>query len=481
MRFGAIDQGTTSTRALTIDRDGRLRVVHTVQHRQFYPQSGWVEHDPEELISAIQACAEALGDVTAIGIGNQGESCLAWDGVTKQALSPVIVWQDNRTAAHIQMLKDQGHESVVQARSGLPLDPYFSASKLAWIIDNIPAAAKALEGGTLRLGTTDAFFLDRLTGQFKTDVSTASRTSLMNLDTLAWDADLCALFGIPIKVLPRITPTTGDFGTIKTAAGPIPVTASIVDQQGALYGFGCHTKGAAKITFGTGAFALMNTGDKILRQPGQGLLPTVAWQLEGQDVVYALDGGVYTASAAVNWAKSLGLFDDFAQINQFDAPPAIDRGLTFVPALTGLGCPHWDPDARGTWLGLSLDHGAMDMVQAILEGVALRAAQVMRMMTECAPLTGALPVDGGMTRNPYFTTFLADVLEREILPAQVPELTGLGTLMLAAHAHGVGFEGAIKFDQCQPRPRGRDGLRRFDQACHLSRQWGGSGGRWPRK
>lgn len=471
MRFGAIDQGTTSTRALTIDRDGQLTVVHAVQHRQFYPQSGWVEHDPEELISAIQACAEVLGDVTAIGLDNQGESCLAWDAVTKQALSPVIVWQDTRTAAGIQMLKDQGHEAMVQARAGLPLDPYFSASKLAWILDNIPAAAAALHDGTLRLGTTDAFFLDRLTGQFKTDVSTASRTSLMNLETLAWDTDLCALFRVPVEVLPQICATTGDFGAIKTAAGFIPVTASIVDQQSALYGFGCHTKGTAKITFGTGAFALMNTGDTIHRAPDQGLLPTVAWQLLGQDAVYALDGGVYTASAAVNWAKSLGLFSDFAQINQFKAPPAIDRGLTFVPALTGLGCPHWDPDARGMWLGLSLDHGAMDMVQAILEGVALRAAQVMRSMNDCVPLAGALPVDGGMCRNPYFTGFLADALDREIQPAQVPELTGLGTLMLAAHPQDVAFEAAIEFDQCHPSSRGHDALRAFDQACHLSRQW----------
>jgi glycerol kinase len=474
MRFGAIDQGTTSTRALTIDGDGQLKIVHTVQHRQIYPQSGWVEHDPEELISAVQACAEALGDVAAIGMDNQGESCLAWDAVTKQALSPVIVWQDNRTAARIQALKDQGHEAMVQARAGLPLDPYFSASKLAWILDNIPAAAEAHHRGTLRLGTTDAFFLDRLTGQFKSDVSTASRTSLMNLETLAWDADLCALFGVPVGALPRIGATTGDFGAIKTAAGLIPVTASIVDQQGALYGFGCHTRGTAKITFGTGAFALMNTGDTIHRQPDQGLLPTVAWQLDGQDAVYALDGGVYTASAAVNWAKSLGLFSDLAQINQFDAAPAIDRGLSFVPALTGLGCPHWDPDARGMWLGLSLDHGAMDMVQAILEGVALRAAQVMRSMNGCVPLAGALPIDGGMSSNPYFTGFLADVLEREIQPAQVPELTGLGTLMLAAQAQGVALERAIEFNQCHPHPREHDALQKFDQACHLSRQWAGT-------
>lgn len=471
MRFAAIDQGTTSTRALIIGEGGALQIVYSVEHRQIYPQSGWVEHDPEELISNIQACADAVGDVAAIGIDNQGESCLAWDASSKLALSPVLVWQDNRTADHTENMKSKGHEAETLARAGLPLDPYFSASKLAWIVRNIPAATDAYAKGALRLGTTDAFFLDRLTGRFVTDVSTASRTSLMNLETLEWDPILCDLFGVPMETLPKIVPTTGDFGTLKTQHGPIPVTASIVDQQAALYGFGCRKVGDAKITFGTGAFALMVTGDKIHRQPEQGLLPTVAWQLDDEPAVYALDGGVYTASAAINWAKSLGLFSDFSEINAFNKSAAIDSGLVFVPALSGLGCPHWDAAARGVWLGLSLDHGPKDMVQAILEGVAFRAAQVMGAMEACVTLPKSLPVDGGMSINAYFTQFLADVLEREICPATIPELTGLGTAQLAAKALGYDLNSAMPFGAYSPKACRRDALGMFDQACQISKQW----------
>lgn len=475
MRIGAIDQGTTSTRALTHDGNGHLQVVHLVEHRQIYPQSGWVEHDPDELIRNIQACVDAIGSVDAIGIDNQGESCLAWDSVSKAALSPVIVWQDNRTADLIRQLRGQGLESETLARAGLPLTPYFSAAKLAWIIHNIPAASDAMAKGTLRLGTTDAFFLDRLTGHFKTDVSTASRTSLMNLKTREWDPFLCDLFGVPIELLPEIVPTTGDFGALKTANRMIPVTASVVDQQAALYGFGCRKKGDAKFTFGTGAFALMVTGDTIHEASEQGLLPTIAWQLAGEQPVYALDGGIYTASAALNWARSLGLFGEFTNISTFEAPAAIDRGLAFVPALSGLGCPHLEPSARGMWLGLSLDTASGDMVQAILEGVAFRAAQVIDAMSNSAPpsspLSGPLPVDGGMSRNPYFTQFLADVLERDIRPAEFPELTGFGTAQLAAKSFGSELLNAIPFGTVSPKNSRTNGRTMFDQACQMSRQW----------
>ena len=219
MRFAAIDQGTTSTRAFTITDDGNLQLVHSVAHRQLFPQGGWVEHDPNELIKNIQACADTIGVVDAIGIDNQGESCLAWDATSKKALSPVIVWQDNRTVLALKKLKDQGFEGEILARAGLPVDPYFSASKLAWILENIPAATAAHDKGRLRLGTTDAFFLDRLTGKFVSDVTTASRTSLMNLETLQWDSVLCELFGVPIESLPQIVPTTGDFGVLETRHG----------------------------------------------------------------------------------------------------------------------------------------------------------------------------------------------------------------------------------------------------------------------
>ncbi|MDQ7070965.1 MAG: FGGY family carbohydrate kinase [Rhodobacterales bacterium] len=471
MRIAAIDQGTTSTRALTVDASGAIYVVHSVEHKQYYPNSGWVDHDPEELVRNIIACAKALPDVAAIGIDNQGESCLAWDSETKLPLSNVIVWQDRRTTGIIETLKKRGSENLTLARAGLPLDPYFSAAKLGWILENLPAAQDAHKRGTLRLGATDAFFLDRLTGHFVTDASTASRTSLMNLDTLEWDADLCALFGVPMETLPEITPTTGDFGTLETAHGPRPITASVVDQQAALYGFGCRDAGDVKITFGTGAFALMVTGNTPHRAPQQGLLPTVAWQIAGDPPVYALDGGVYTASAALNWAKSLGLFADFADIGGFDGPSAMERGLAFVPALSGLGCPHWDARARGVWLGLSIDHGPRDMVQSILEGIAFRAAQTIAAMGGIAAQTGPIPIDGGMSRNPYFVQFLADILGREVRRATMPEVTGYGTAMLAAQGAGLVLPALAGFQPFAAKTAPDGAQARFEAACEISQQW----------
>ena len=479
MRIVGIDQGTTSTRALMVGADGDVAVVHAIEHQQIYPQDGWVEHDSEELIRNINACLEAAiethGPLDAIGIDNQGESCLAWDGESKQALSPVIVWQDSRTLSEIDRLRSEGAEPRVLELAGLPLDPYFSAAKLGWIIKHIPAAQEALKRGTLRLGTTDAFFLDRLTGQFVTDITTASRTSLMSLDEGAWSAELCALFGVPMNCLPAIVPTTGAFGAIRTSAGMVPVTASITDQQAALYGFGCREPGDAKFTFGTGAFALMVTGGAIIRRPELGLLPTVAWQRDGEPPVYAVDGGVFTASAALNWAKELGLFTDFEAINRFDAPMAMARGLVFVPALAGLGCPHWAPQARGTWLGLSLEHKSADLVQAILEGVACRATEVVAAMDACLEKPGAgkgaLPIDGGMSRNPYFAQCLADLTDRVIRPAMMAEMTGLGVLQLAAHPFGHNLETAIRFGEVHPEKAGRAWLEAFQTAIEISRKW----------
>ena len=471
MRIAGIDQGTTSTRVLALDESGDLRVLHSVEHQQIYPQKGWVVHDPEELIRNIQTCANVAGKIDALGIDNQGESCLAWDAVTKEALSPVIVWQDNRTIAEIERLKADGKEAETLARAGLPLDPYFSASKLAWIVENLPAARTALMRGTLRLGTTDAFFLDRLTGRFVTDVSTASRTSLLNLERLQWDETLCEIFNVPIECLPEIVPTTGDFGTLQIDAGPVSVTASVVDQQAALFGFGCRERGDAKITFGTGAFALMITGDHPINKAKDGLLPTVAWQKNGQAPVFALDGGIYTASAALSWAKSLGLFSDFADINAFHDPPAIDSDLAFVPALAGLGCPHWDPRTRGVWAGLSLDHSATQMVQSILEGVAFRAAEVVEAFNKCVPMSASVRVDGGMSKNPYFIQFLANATQREIRPAIMPELTGLGTIQLACDVLDYVPETRSQFGSFLPEPKQKPPLDQFKQAVAMARDW----------
>jgi glycerol kinase len=430
MAFLAIDQGTTSTRALLVDHSG-ARPVFARGHKQHYPRPGWVEHDPRELLANVQACLDFAADldVTAVGIANQGESCLGWDAQTGDPVGPVIVWQDDRTTTITESLRAEGCEDMVRAATGLPLDPYFSAAKLGLILRENPRAQRLYNQGRLRLGTTDAFFRDRLTGRHETDVTTASRTSLMNLATCDWDLALCALFGVPRDCLPAITTTTGDLGTL----GRFALTASVVDQQAALHGHGCRLPGDAKITFGTGAFALVLTGDLAT---AEGVLPTIAWARAGEPSVHALDGGVYAAAAAVNWARDLGLFRDWSEIDTFDVLPAISRGLTFVPALAGLACPHWDRRARGAWMGLGLDTSPRDMVQAVLEGVAFRMAEVVARMNEAIPLRAPISIDGGMSANPHFCRFLADALGRDVFVSTEPELTAIGTAQLAAHGAG---------------------------------------------
>lgn len=429
----AIDQGTTGTKSHRLYTDGRFETLTGFEHRQILPAQGWVEHDPEDLIGHIDRCIENGGKARAIGIANQGETVIAWDAQTKRAIYNAIVWQDSRTNDAIEDLKEAGHEETTLLRAGLPLDPYFSASKLRWLLDNVDDAKLLLKQGRLRLGTSDAFFLDRLANTFATDVTTASRTSLMNLETLSWDPVLCDLFGVPIECLPGIRSTADDFGAI----GKTPVTASVVDQQAALFGHGCRKTGDAKITFGTGAFALCIAGDKPLRDVASGLLPTIAWRLKNTAPAYALDGGVYNAASAVNWARNLGLFIDYTEIDAFTAPSAISRNLAFVPALSGLGCPYWDRSAAGMWLGLGLDTSKADMMQALLEGVALRAGEVIAAMSRLAPIGACISIDGGLAKNSYFGRFVADALGREIIIPSSTELTGLGTAQLALIGTGL--------------------------------------------
>lgn len=450
MSILAIDQGTTSTRAFLVGADGAVTPLARFTHAQSYPRPGWVEHDAVELLTHVTACIAAaeVHDLQGVGIANQGESCLAWDGATGAPLGPVIVWQDARTQGTTEVLRAAGHEDTTRAVTGLPLDPYFSASKLAWLLDELPGARALAAQGRLRLGTTDAFFRDRLAGRFETDVTTASRTGLMDLATGQWSPAMCDLFGVPQSALPAITPTTGDLGRI----GRLALTASVVDQQAALYGHGCRAAGEAKITFGTGAFALMLTGS----QPPQadGPLPTVAWQRAGEPLTYALDGGVYAASSAVNWARGLGLFDGWDAINHFDAPPAIGRGLAFVPALAGLACPHWDRAARGAFMGLGLDTTPADMMQALLEGVALRMAEVLDAMPGWSR-GRAVSIDGGMSANPYFCQFLADLLACRVQVPDEAECSVMGTAALAAHGAGLTLALPRTGRRFDPRPADR--------------------------
>ena len=474
MTILAIDQGTTSTRALAVGTDGHAAIASVTRHEQLYPEPGWVEHDPAELVRNLEASLDAVEGVAAVGIDNQGESCLAWHADTREPVTNVIVWQDNRTGSEVERLKRDGAGTEVMERCGLPLDSYFSASKLAWIVDHVPEARRLLNQGKLRLGTTDAFFLDRLAGECVTDITTASRTSLMNLATGRWDEELCRLFRVPMEALPGIVPTTGHLGEVASRGRTVPVTASVVDQQASLYGHGCRRAGDAKITFGTGAFALLVTGERALRSPDQGLLPTVAWQYDGGTPEYALDGGVYCAGSAIDWARGLGLFTDHASLDRFDRPAAIDRDLLFVPALSGLGCPHWDRRAAGLWIGLSLDTDPRDMMQSLLEGIALRAAEVIRAMSSLTEIGDEISVDGGVSVNPYFCQFLSDVLGMCVSVKTFPEITAIGTAQLAG-AGDIRFgDGATPVQRILPRTsrQSREGrAARFSEAVSRSGQW----------
>lgn len=436
-RVLAIDQGTTATKTYTLDTDGRFTHCQTMEHRQIYPRSGWVEHDPEELLSNVISSISDAGTIESIGIDNQGETVIAWNGETGQPVYHAIVWQDQRTIDFIEGLKKEGAEAITLERAGLPLDPYFSASKLRWILQNVPKAGKLLKAGKLKLGTSEVFFLHRLTGEYATDVTTASRTSLMNLRTCRWDPVLCDLFKIPMDLLPDIRPTTGRFGSMDVKGREVTITASVVDQQASLFGHGCTRIGQIKATFGTGVFAQANVGPTIQSHPDSGILPTVAWQIENKAPVYALDAGVYNAGSAINWTRQLGLFDNFREIDQFHRPPAVSRGLVFVPALSGLACPFWDRSAAGLWLGLSLETDRTDLCQAVLEGIALRTAQLLDAIDNITGGGQPLSVDGGLINNAYFRQFLANVIQRQIIVPATSEITTFGTACFAMIGSGL--------------------------------------------
>ena len=429
MKVLAIDQGTTGTKAFTYDSDGLFKKIFSADVTQHFPQQGYVEHDVEEIFGHIEKAIAKAGKIDAIGLASQGETVVAWDKNTGKPLYNAIVWQDDRTKDFCTKLKADGAEALTVAVAGLPLDPYFSASKFRWLLDNVPEIKILLKAGRLRLGTTDSYFMDQLTGQFFTDVTTASRTSLMSLDILQWSDELCALFGVPRECLPEIRPSTGSFGA--------NITASIVDQQAALFGHGAAKPGDGKITFGTGAFALVLVGNKRPVADTSGLLPTVAWQIENAPAEYAVDGGIYNAASAVNWAKGLGLFKEYAEINSFKNSSAISRGLAFVPALSGLACPHWDRNAAGLWLGLGLGTTKHDMMQALLEGIAMRAAEVMDAMTRQGARGNSISIDGGLAQNPYFAQFLANALNRRVNVAASTELTALGVARMAMLGAGA--------------------------------------------
>jgi glycerol kinase len=443
----AIDQGTTSTRAILFDGAACAVAVAQRELEQHYPQRGWVEHEPEQLWRDTLAVArEVLAQidperVAGIGITNQRETIVVWDRTTGEPIHRAIVWQDRRTADECARLSAEGCEALVQGKTGLLLDPYFSATKLAWILDNVPGARERAHKGELAAGTIDCFLLWRLTGGavHATDVTNASRTSLLDIRSGAWDAELCRLFRVPEPLLPQVRDNSGFFGT--TAAEvfdtALPIAGMAGDQQAALFGQACFHQGMIKSTYGTGCFMLVNTGTDVVNSRHR-LLTTPAYRLAGE-TTYALEGSIFVAGAAVKWLRDgLGVIADAAETESMATLVADSHGVIMVPGFVGLGAPHWDPDARGAIFGLTLDATGAHLARAALESVAFQALDLIEAIgKDYAGPVEAVRIDGGMAANAWLAQFLADLLQ---VPVQRPlnlETTALGAAFLAGLATGV--------------------------------------------
>jgi len=445
-RILAIDQGTTSTRAIMFDARGNALATSQLALRQVYPADGWVEHDPEEIWAATLTVCRAVIDktggiagVAALGITNQRETTVLWNRRTGMPLMNAIVWQDRRGAPLCSALRGAGHEGAIQNKTGLLIDSYFSATKLQWMLDNIPGAREAARNGELAFGTIDTFLLWRLTGGrvHATDATNASRTMLYDIHNGRWDDDLCALFGVPKAVLPDVRDTAGDFGSTEPAlfGAALPITAVVGDQQGALVGQACFEPGMVKSTYGTGCFVLVNTGDKALPSRHR-LLTTIAYRLKGK-VTYALEGSIFNAGTVVQWlrdnAKMIATAADSERLAaELDAASGTGR-VYFVPAFTGLGAPHWNPDARGAILGLSRDSGQAQIVRAGLESVCYQTHDLLEALRQDGVARPpALRVDGGMSANNWLLQFLADITGIPVERPAMSETTVLGAAFLAA-------------------------------------------------
>ena len=445
----AIDQGTTSTRAILFDRDARLVASAQRELKQHYPQIGWVEHDPEDiwndaLAVSLEALAQSgvdLSRVAAIGITNQRETVLVWNRKTGVPIHRAIVWQDRRTADRCAELKASGAEAEGMAKTGLVLDPYFSATKIDWLLDNVSGARAAAERGELAFGTVDSFLLWRLTGGavHATDATNASRTSLYDIREQHWDPDLCRLFHVPEAMLPEVRDTAGNFGV--TASGlfdrQIPIGGMAGDQQAALIGQACFDPGMAKATYGTGGFLLVNTGGEAIASTS-GLLTTIAYRLDGE-TVYALEGSIFVAGAAIQWLRDgLGIILAASETDALAAAIPDSHGIYMVPAFVGLGAPHWDAEARGAIFGLTLDSTGAHLARAALEAAAYQTFDLVEAMTAdgCAA-PADLRVDGGMAANGWLCQFLADILQVRVQRPLNVETTALGAAFLAGLATGV--------------------------------------------
>jgi len=433
----AIDQGTTGTTCLVFDREGQVRGRAYSEFEQFFPRPGWVEHDANEIWEVTRrVAAAAIADagapeLEAIGITNQRETVVAWDPQTGEPIHRALVWQDRRTADRCEELKRAGHEPLVRERTGLTIDPYFSGTKIEWLLRNVEGAERAV------FGTIDSWLLFKLTGRHVTDYTNASRTLLFDIRKLAWDEELCALLGIDPARLPEPLPSSRVFGTTGEFGGEVPVAGVAGDQQAALFGQACHQPGMAKNTYGTGSFVLLNSGPEPPAAP-EGLLVTVAAGSD-DEVSYALEASIFVTGAAVQWLRDgLGIIEEAGETEALAASLDSNDGVYFVPALTGLGSPYWDPYARGTIVGLTRGSGRAHLARAALEAIAYETVDAVRAQeAACGERLELLRADGGATLNRWLMQFQADVLGAPVSVPEIAETTALGAAYLAGIATGV--------------------------------------------
>lgn len=444
----SIDQGTTSSRAIVFSPDSRILAVAQQEFAQHYPQDGWVEHDPEDIWSTtLSVCEQALAkakdigaNVVAIGITNQRETTLVWDKATGKPIYNAIVWQDRRTASVCQDLHAKGLQDTVNSKTGLLLDPYFSGTKVAWILDQVEGARDAAEQGKLAFGTVDSFLIWRLTGGqvHATDVTNASRTNLYNIHTQQWDDELLQIFNVPVNVLPDVKECADDFGTSdKSVLGAaIPILGVAGDQQAAAIGQCCFDEGSIKSTYGTGCFVLLNTGEQAFASQNQ-LLTTIASRINGV-TQYALEGSIFIAGAAVQWLRDgLKIINSASETEGLATSLGYDHGVYLVPAFAGLGAPYWNPEARGAIFGLTRGTSNAHLARAALESVCYQTKDLLNAMAQDGVTPAALRVDGGMVGNNWVCQFLTDVLDVPVARPQVMETTALGAAYLAGLKAGI--------------------------------------------
>lgn len=444
----SFDQGTTSSRAIVFDRKGTIKSVAQKEFEQIFPKPGWVEHDPNEIWSSQAAvAAEAISkigingkNISAIGITNQRETTIVWDRETGEPVYNAIVWQDRRTAKYCDTLKERGLQDTIRKKTGLVIDAYFSGTKVKWILDNVEGAREKAEAGKLAFGTVDCWLIWKLTRgeEHVTDISNASRTLLYNIKTCCWDKELLELFTIPESMLPRVAASSEIVAHTKTTifAHEIPIAGIAGDQQAALFGQQCTQQGMAKNTYGTGCFMLMNTGTKAIESKNN-LLTTIAWQINGE-VTYALEGSIFIAGAAVQWLRDqLGLVKSAPEIEKLALTVEDNGGVYFVPALTGLGAPHWDQYARGIVVGITRGTNNGHFARATLEGIAFQAMDVLKSMEADAGIEiKELRVDGGAAANNLLLQFQAETLQSPVIRPKQLETTALGAAYLAGLAVG---------------------------------------------